>query len=384
VQGFEQDNNAILKQDRDAEGWYLEGIAGKGKTWLIHLQPLPFMIGRQEDCHLCLSSPDVSRRHAEIYQHGGKLRVRECGSTNGTFINRKQLYDDAALCNGDVLHFGSLEFRVRDRRVAVTKSEAAAAGDGTMSVAIKTKELPHGFLDCAADFNEMLRQRAVTAYFQPIVRLSDLRTVGYELLGRGNFPGLSSSPGELMRIAQNLGKEIQLNELFRQVGVQQARGLRELLFINTVPGEMDLGLLQRSLAKVQQQTPLLALVLEVHETAITDLAVMRSLRAMLNEMAIKLAYDDFGAGQSRLLELIGVPPDYLKFDIGLIRNIHLQPSRFQHYVQTLVNMARDLEIQVLAEGVEVKETLQVCIQLGFDLAQGYYFGEPSPHLPIGS
>ena len=128
------------------------------------------------------------------------------------------------------------------------------------------------------------------------------------------------------------------------------------------------------------QAPALPLVLEVHETAITDLAVMRSLRAMLNEMAIKLAYDDFGAGQSRLLELIEVPPDCLKFDIGLIRNIHLQPSRFQQYVQTLVNMARDLGIQVLAEGVEVKEVADICIQLGFDLAQGYYFGEPSPYL----
>ena len=230
MQGFEQDNSAVLKRGQEAEGWYLEGIAGKGKTWFIHLQPLPFTIGRQEGCHLCLSSPEVSRRHAEIYERDGELRIRECGSTNGTFINRKRLDDDAPLRNGDVLHFGSLEFRISHKQAATRMNGEKTDSDGTMSMSIKTKELPHGFLNCAAEFNEMLHRGAVIPYFQPIIRLSDLQTVGYELLGRGDYPGLSSNPDQLIHIAKTLGKEVQLSDAVSSGrGVQRARGLKKVV-----------------------------------------------------------------------------------------------------------------------------------------------------------
>jgi EAL domain-containing protein (putative c-di-GMP-specific phosphodiesterase class I) len=123
---------------------------------------------------------------------------------------------------------------------------------------------------------------------------------------------------------------------------------------------------------------MLPLVVEVHETAITSLTMMRELQALLTELDIELAYDDFGVGQARLVELMSVPPAYLKFDMSLIRNIHQQPARAQQMVQTLVSMAKDLGTQTLAEGIEYKEELEVCKRLGFDLGQGYYLGLPSP------
>jgi EAL domain-containing protein (putative c-di-GMP-specific phosphodiesterase class I) len=121
------------------------------------------------------------------------------------------------------------------------------------------------------------------------------------------------------------------------------------------------------------------MALEVHEAAVTNVEVMKKIRALLDELDIRLVYDDFGAGQARLVELIQIPPDYLKFDIALIRNIHLEPPAVQKVLRSLVSIARELGIKTVAEGVELREEMEVCAELGFDHIQGYYFGRPVPY-----
>jgi EAL domain-containing protein (putative c-di-GMP-specific phosphodiesterase class I) len=118
--------------------------------------------------------------------------------------------------------------------------------------------------------------------------------------------------------------------------------------------------------------------LEVNEKTVTDRQVIRELRSELNDLQIGLAYDDFGAGQARLLELIEVPPDYLKFDAFLIRDLHHQPHRFQRALAALVEMSVDLGVIPLAEGVETDEEAAACDALGFQALQGFLFGHPRP------
>jgi EAL domain-containing protein (putative c-di-GMP-specific phosphodiesterase class I) len=129
---------------------------------------------------------------------------------------------------------------------------------------------------------------------------------------------------------------------------------------------------------IRNLRPTQPITLEIHEAAITDVDRMLELRSALTEMDIRLAYDDFGAGQARLVELIKVQPHYLKFDIALIRNIDQASSQQQQLVSTLVRMVRDLGVAPLAEGVETEGEAGVCTELGFELAQGYYFGKPAP------
>jgi EAL domain-containing protein (putative c-di-GMP-specific phosphodiesterase class I) len=371
--------HTINQSDSQAAiGWYLEGFANEGRIWVIQLKPLPFVIGRHEGCHLRLAFTEVSRRHAEIFERDGQLWLRDFGSVNGTFLNRQRIDAEHRLNSGDILHFGSQEFRIT-YKPALLRTDSPPPGDATMDIAIV--ELPQGFVNCEAEFDQMLRQRAVVPHYQPIVRMADQRLIGYELLGRGGFEGLPSGAWPLLQIARSLGKEVELSELFRRVGVQKAAALgnRRFIFFNTLPTEMNIRFLQRSLRELRESAPDLPLAMEIHETAITNLETMRSLRALLNELNMKLVYDDFGAGQARLVELIEVPPDCLKFDIALIRNIHNQPRQAQQVLQTLVHMARDLGIQTLAEGTELAEEVEVCNRFGFDLAQGYYFGKPAPH-----
>ena len=117
-------------------------------------------------------------------------------------------------------------------------------------------------------------------------------------------------------------------------------------------------------------------MLEIHEAAVTDLAAMAVLQSHLNDLQISLAYDDFGAGQARMLDLIEVPPDILKFDISLVRDIDQSSEKHITLVQTLVAMVRDLGISPLAEGIESEAEAATCLEIGFELAQGFHFGRP--------
>ncbi len=370
-----QQMTAALSED----AWYLEGRSSDGKTWLVHLSHLPFCIGRREECDLCLASPDISRQHAEIFSPDNQtLVVREFGSTNGTYVNRQRVQGDQQLKSGDILHFGSQEFRIACRQA---EQISATARHNQQDTVIAAAIPGFGFFTSNRSFDDLLESRAVMAYFQPLIRSQDDRVFGYELLGRGNFEGLPPSPGPLFEIAASLGRQIALSMLFRDVGIAQARILPvgQQVYFNTVPEETDIQFLSRDLPKLRALAPDLTMTMEVHEAAVTDIKTMREVRALLKDLNIGLAYDDFGAGQARLLELIEVPPDVLKFDIALIRNIHERPPKSRQVIATLVNMARDLGIKSLAEGTEIKEEVEVCRELGFDYFQGYYFGKPAPN-----
>jgi EAL domain-containing protein (putative c-di-GMP-specific phosphodiesterase class I) len=75
---------------------------------------------------------------------------------------------------------------------------------------------------------------------------------------------------------------------------------------------------------------------------------------------------------------VQVPPDYLKFDIHMIRDLHLANAAKRQLVKTLVSMVHDFQITALAEGIERQEELEVCKEIGFEFAQGYLFGRPTP------
>jgi EAL domain-containing protein (putative c-di-GMP-specific phosphodiesterase class I) len=137
------------------------------------------------------------------------------------------------------------------------------------------------------------------------------------------------------------------------------------------------GLLEFSLRELRELAPDTQIVLEIHEGAVADIAQMRELHAALEAMNILLAYDDFGAGQARLVELVEVPPAYLKFDLKLVHDIHHATNERQRMLASLVQMVRDLGIAALAEGVETSEEHEICRQMGFQFAQGFYFGHPA-------
>ena len=82
------------------------------------------------------------------------------------------------------------------------------------------------------------------------------------------------------------------------------------IFVNTHPAELADANLKESLQEMRRANPGRRITLEIHEGAITSANMIRELRAVLNDLRIELAFDDFGAGQARLVELGEVRPDY--------------------------------------------------------------------------
>ncbi len=116
-------------------------------------------------------------------------------------------------------------------------------------------------------------------------------------------------------------------------------------------------------------------VLEIAEASVTDVVAMAGNKAAFTSLGLEFAYDDFGAGQARLVELTDIPPDYLKIDKAMIQGIEAAAPR-QEMVAALLRVVRRLGVRVIAEGVETELVAGICQRLGCDLGQGYLFGRP--------
>jgi EAL domain-containing protein (putative c-di-GMP-specific phosphodiesterase class I) len=349
--------------------WFLSGQTQPGED-VMHtpIDREPFLVGRGSAVTLKLRFRTVSGRHASLSVKNGELFMEDLGSTNGTYVNGTRIEKNQTVCvtEEDLIHIAEAPFRVR--RQSPTRTSGTYA-DNVCDQAL-----------AMVQFDRLMSERLVKPHFQSIIQLSDASSIGFEVLGRGSVFGLESA-GALFHAAEQLSLEIELSQLLRWEGIRIGRDLpeRPTLFVNTHPREMlDVDGLIDSLKAAREMTGNTDLVLEIHESSVTNPDLMKSLHASLRELNILLAYDDFGAGQARLAELIEARPDFLKFDISLIRDIDKATETRRRMMRTLVQMVRDLDIRALAEGIETAEEGEACIDLGFELAQGYYYGRPTP------
>jgi len=245
---------------------------------------------------------------------------------------------------------------------------------------IGMQALPREFpLQMAALF-DLLEHGKVEPYCQKIY-CADGRLFGYELLGRSTHAELQDGPGQLFALAAALNSEVKLSQLFRRTSFEAAAAacMTEPLFFNNHPAECDdFDTLLSELSILRDRFPKLDLIFEVHESAVTDKQTMTLVRRELGRMNIQLAYDDFGAGQARLLELVDVPPDILKFDISLIRDLEDRESAKFQLLTTLNDMISSMGVKTLAEGVESETTAGLCREIGIDYFQGFHFSRPEP------
>jgi hypothetical protein len=193
---------------------YLETFTGNGSSaQRIWLNTLPFRIGRSRNAHYMLSSPKVSKEHAEISRADTHYRVRDLGSTNGTFVNGQRV-GETGLVNGDILHF--------------------ALTDPSSMV------IPTSLVRSVQAINDLIARGRVCTLFQPIVPLGGGPPAAFEALGRGMHPDLSTSPRDLFLLAEQAGVAAELSRLFRTVAVADAARLPAdaLIFLNTHPAEI--------------------------------------------------------------------------------------------------------------------------------------------------
>lgn len=346
--------------------WVLSGQGGEGNTRREPVQTFPFTVGRGQTATFCLPFPAVSSIHAELFIENDDLWVRDLNSTNGTFVDGRQLTEATQLRDGSLIQFANLVFRVEKQ---VISHRTATASEDYCDQALAVLQ-----------FDKLMREQAVQGYFQPIVRTRQRDLFAYEMLGRSRLFGLRR-PDDMFGAAAQLQLEADLSRLFRIKGMNAAATLPNspTIFLNTHPVELrQPDKLVLSLHKLRDAHPSHPITLEIHEAAVTDPQAMTEIRAALRDLDIGLSYDDFGAGQARLLELCDVPPDVLKFDMSLVQGLAEASQERRKMLAMFVRMAKEIGVEPLAECVETEEDHQACEDIGFTLFQGYLYGRPAP------
>jgi EAL domain-containing protein (putative c-di-GMP-specific phosphodiesterase class I) len=215
---------------------------------------------------------------------------------------------------------------------------------------------------------------------QPIVYQARCGVVAYEALLRTHDQTLRD-PGAVLSAAERLG---QLPAVGRAVRARAAELMPRMpvdtqLFMNLHPVDLlDELLFQRSegLSAFADR-----IVLEITErSSLEHIPDVRSRVNALKRLGYKIALDDMGAGYAGLTSFAVLQPQFVKIDLSLVRDVDRDPIK-QTLVRTLVGLARELRIEVIAEGVETMGERECLSGLGVELMQGYLFARPGPPFP---
>lgn len=266
------------------------------------------------------------------------------------------------------------------------------AGGGSLTVA----DVPHvqslkQFLKLSQSswLVEMLRDDRLTSHFQPIVEIADpTRPYGHELLLRGvGADGSQVSPGHLFDVARECGMLFQLDLAARRSAIRSsiARRVEGQLFINFTPTAIyDPSHCLRSTITAIDEAGIYheRIVFEVIEADKTvDVFHLRGILNYYRSAGFKVALDDIGSGYSSLNLLHQLRPDFIKLDIELVRGVDRDPYKAL-IAEKILEIAMQLGISTIAEGVERQEELEWVKAHGATYAQGYLLGRPSAE-PLG-
>ncbi|MBS4539240.1 EAL domain-containing protein [Clostridium sp. D2Q-11] len=251
----------------------------------------------------------------------------------------------------------------------------------------KMNELSNEKIIIENDIRRGIEEREFELYYQPKINIKNEGIMGLEALIRWNHPLRGSvSPDEFIPIAEetglidSLGKWI-LNEAIYQQEKWINMGYKfGAISINLSPKQFKNKDIKTEILLLLSKSKLESKYIEFE---ITETAAIESeeytldLMTELTELGIKFAIDDFGTGYSSLSYLINLPFDTIKIDKSFIDNIS-KGSRGIEIVKGIIAMANSLKMNVIAEGVETKEQLDILRELECDMVQGYYYNPPIP------
>ncbi|MDQ1402712.1 MAG: hypothetical protein QOG03_1028, partial [Actinomycetota bacterium] len=237
-------------------------------------------------------------------------------------------------------------------------------------------------LERETELRQALERREFALAYQPIIDLVTGETTGVEALVRWMHPVRGEvSPSEFVPLAEETGLIVPLGQWVLEEACRQARDWRRqglpsvTLHVNLSAGQLQQKGLVAHVADVVGRVgiPPSQLVLEVTETMVMGdveaaIEVMRS----LHQLGIGVALDDFGTGNSSLSHLKRFPLRSVKIDKSFISGLSASGPD-QAVVRSVVMMARELGMKVVAEGIETASELESAATLGCDQGQGFYF-----------
>ncbi|MFT2720349.1 putative bifunctional diguanylate cyclase/phosphodiesterase [Deinococcus sp. A31D244] len=228
-----------------------------------------------------------------------------------------------------------------------------------------------------------IRSDGLSLHYQPQVNAKSGTLTGLEALARWDDPELGVvSPGEFIPLAEDTGLIVALGTWVLREACRQAAAWRLTVpvSVNVSPAQLvraDFPEVVRStLSRYGIQPSLLKLEITERLNILDPEQTSRNLKA-LQGLGVPFSLDDFGAGQSALASLLKLPLQEVKLDRSLLTGVTEDPVSWR-VLSAVIELARGLDLQVVAEGVETHQQLEVLRTLQCETVQGYLTGRPVP------
>ncbi len=238
-------------------------------------------------------------------------------------------------------------------------------------------------LELATDLRQAITDSALEVEYQPLVELATSRVAGVEALVRWPRSGDKVAPAEFLSIAEESGLIVTLGDwVLREACAQVARwresGWQVGLSVNFSPRQVSAPRFADSVLAVLDGAglPRTALTLEVTERVLINAPEpMIDELARLRQSGVRLAIDDFGTGYASLAYLRELPVDIIKIDPSFVAGLGTDGT-LAMLTRTIVQVGHDLGIEIVAEGIERPEQLELLRAMGCGLGQGFLVARP--------
>jgi diguanylate cyclase (GGDEF)-like protein len=283
--------------------------------------------------------------------------------------------------------YASPEEILRDADIAMHYAKEQGSGAAIFDKALRARFLDRIKLE--SDLRFALERKELSMHYQPLIALKDGEIIGFEALLRWRHSARGFiSPAEFIPIAEDSGLIIPittwiLEETCNQIAKWRASlpNYSELIVSVNISGrhlthESLIDDVQSSLKSAGLQPT--ALKLEITESAAMENAE-RTIQILnrLKELGVMLSIDDFGTGYSSLSHLHRLPFDTLKIDRSFVYSVG-EKGENSEILQTIISLAKNLKMRVIAEGIETENQLALLQNLGCDYGQGYLMSKPMP------
>ena len=232
-----------------------------------------------------------------------------------------------------------------------------------------------------------IERNELELFYQPQISLETGEIIGLEALIRWNNKELGMvNPINFIHIAEKTGLILPIGEWVLKTACRQNKKWQEAGILN-VPIAVNISVNQFQNRKIIEDIILILnetglnpkdLEIEITETIIMKETeyIIESLKK-LKQMDVKIAIDDFGTEYSSLNYIKQLPVDKIKIDISFVRGININ-NKDEAIIKVIIALAKNLELKVIAEGVETKEQIEFLRKEGCDEIQGYYYYKPMP------
>jgi EAL domain-containing protein (putative c-di-GMP-specific phosphodiesterase class I) len=242
-------------------------------------------------------------------------------------------------------------------------------------------------------FNDALKNNEIQLYYQPLINFKTGEIDGFEALMRWIHPEKGFiSPGLFIPIIEENGQILEASKwAFREScnalkRIQERSGYHAPLHMSVNFSSTDFssdGFVENIYNTISEtDVPVERIHLEITERLL--MAQPETAKETLNmcrKAGMGISIDDFGTGYSSLSYLHSFPINILKVDQSFVRDMDKNPSSSE-LVRSIVSLGKNLDMSIVAEGVETLEEAQVLKEMGCDFAQGYYFAKPMPEKDV--